>query len=760
MTKLDKKIVSTILVIIILLSQFSTVFAIEGGGSVEIEVTKKTLEEYLLTFEGIDTNSNGKLEASEYENIKNLDLYNIDDFTGIQYAKNLKSLKLTNCGFSIFANGYVFENLESLSIINNSMAGIVLGGSIDSSKMPKLKSLEIINQSFTSLDLSKLNYLEFLVLEGVSATSFKLPNIKELKEIIMLPIPYSIDMDLSSCENIDRLSVSQSSNQGFSQIKFPDYLIIGDNCADLDSERSYFHLESEKELVMQVGDILELMPSGKGLSYAIENNDTISRLEDQYSVSIKADKVGKSNVKITDVLGRIHDINVTVAEKNSQSLENTGLTAEILDYNTILKSNGELWRVNSKTTAERIDVNVKNYVSNIVYNVTNQVSFEYWNEVGYKTESVLKNDNTLNIKTSLDQVAENKIHITEELNVSNVKDINKKSYLTTNGDLYNIDVNIYTGKLKTTKVMSDVKKIVNDCIVKNDNTTWASQFGEYTKIADFEIKEQMGMQVIDNDNTLWNIEFIAGSGFGVTKVEENYEGFEKTFNPGLYSYIEDGVVKKGWTEGEGNELLTNVSSFNRDNIITWTDVMVREDGTIWLYSDTKGLVKIDKSTVIENFEESKITEDEFYIRNEKMKSKKIDNKTALTGLSNNTKVNEFINGYNFNLGYNVKVFNIANQELAENALVGTGDKIKLYNGDKVIKEYVAILYGDTNGDGNINAIDALGIIKNKNGKVPFTDICYIEAGRIMAENNSVPSAIDALAIVKHATNKYTINQYK
>ena len=52
-----------------------------------------------------------------------------------------------------------------------------------------------------------------------------------------------------------------------------------------------------------------------------------------------------------------------------------------------------------------------------------------------------------------------------------------------------------------------------------------------------------------------------------------------------------------------------------------------------------------------------------------------------------------------------------------------------------------------------------GIIKNKNGQVPFENESYIEAGRIIAKEG-IPSAVDALAIVKYATGKYSINQSK
>ena len=37
---------------------------------------------------------------------------------------------------------------------------------------------------------------------------------------------------------------------------------------------------------------------------------------------------------------------------------------------------------------------------------------------------------------------------------------------------------------------------------------------------------------------------------------------------------------------------------------------------------------------------------------------------------------------------------------------------------------------------------------------------FIEAGKIMSADNSNPTAVDALAIIKHATGKIPINQNK
>ena len=103
------------------------------------------------------------------------------------------------------------------------------------------------------------------------------------------------------------------------------------------------------------------------------------------------------------------------------------------------------------------------------------------------------------------------------------------------------------------------------------------------------------------------------------------------------------------------------------------------------------------------------------------------------------------------------------QEIDSTKVVGTGYTIENYleNEELPNQEYVVVVYGDTTGDGLITPVDALAIIKNRNEKVLFTSEFYNEAGRILTENKEeTPSALDALAVIKHLNGKYTINQSK
>lgn len=143
------------------------------------------------------------------------------------------------------------------------------------------------------------------------------------------------------------------------------------------------------------------------------------------------------------------------------------------------------------------------------------------------------------------------------------------------------------------------------------------------------------------------------------------------------------------------------------------------------------------------------------------------------------KVSELVS--KFNNGLVVLVFNQNGQKLTDNDYVGTGMTIKigLKNKDEItdeeaeelagdIGEYTVLLYGDTTGDGRINAIDALALIKDINNKIPFTNEVYRQAGKVVSFANISTSdpkrieatAVDALAIIKYVNGKYDINQEK
>jgi len=777
MSKLDKKIISMVLVLIILISQFSMVFAVDSE--------KTTLEQYLKD-RGVDINS-----KQDCLDIIQLSLINITDIEKIQKAVNLKTLMITDCDISKI-DFTVFTKLENLYIASCEVP------EIDFSKLPNLKSLRFSNtEKALNIDFSKLVNLESLDLEFVSLENefscdgminlkslnledvetkelnlsnllriksiyiddlsnyekFTLPDCKFL-ETIMIYNSSDFHIDLSQSENLENVHICMDD---LSKLKLPN----NETCFYAEkeefSEQQYTisTISLDNTINMYVGEEIDV--------YGISNiNYTI--LDEKFAIIdernnlIKALKIGKTQIELEDTfLNRKYTTNINIVENNcDKSLEENNVTAEILS-NAVLKSNGELWKVNSETTAEKVNDDVKKYVYTYLYYGNNDNSD--WNYRDYTT-LLLSKDNELSIQSTMYNLS-SKI----EKNISNVKDImvvsdygdNKNYYLSNDGNLYDIDINAITGKIITKLVNSNVKKIVNDCIIKNDNTTWLAFHGEFIKMADFEIKDTNDYQIIDMNNTLYDYKINTDLSITVTRKQENFEGFKfANLNDGLNVKLTDEGLAYISTAKQNVNILNHVTSIGNYG---GTDILIRKDGTIWLYTQGKGLTKIEKSTVIEE-ENNHKTEDEIYLKNKNMKSKSLMNRTALIGLKETKQIKDFKAENNFAANFKVEILNIKNELLADEAFIGTGDKIRLYAGDKLVKEYTAIIYGDTDGDGEITAADALAIIMNKTKKNEFKDIAYLEAGRLEASSKEVPSAIDALAIIMYKTGKYTINQSK
>lgn len=207
------------------------------------------------------------------------------------------------------------------------------------------------------------------------------------------------------------------------------------------------------------------------------------------------------------------------------------------------------------------------------------------------------------------------------------------------------------------------------------------------------------------------------------------------------------------------------------------------------YSDDEGLIEVDpelgKEIISDNYNEIKnerikntyTYEDgqtstwyecsyyfNKYITNENIVIENSDNTNRINGFSltdNKLSVKEVLESNYFSKDVEAKFFDDSDKEIDDTAKgLGTGSKVKLYEDGKVIQEYTVVIYGDTTGDGTINAFDALTLIKGINNKVSFKSEAHKEAGRIITGSGKNPTALDALAIVKSANNKYTINQSK
>ena len=140
-------------------------------------------------------------------------------------------------------------------------------------------------------------------------------------------------------------------------------------------------------------------------------------------------------------------------------------------------------------------------------------------------------------------------------------------------------------------------------------------------------------------------------------------------------------------------------------------------------------------------------------------SKTINNQKYITGISlgKNT-VNEILSSSNFTSGTTVKAYKYG-QEISGNEKIGTGTVVKVYENGEEKSEYVAVVYGDTDGDGDMTAVDALAIVKNKTGEVPFTTDAQKEAAKISTKDDGEEAgAVDALAITLIIIGKANWNE--
>ncbi len=227
----------------------------------------------------------------------------------------------------------------------------------------------------------------------------------------------------------------------------------------------------------------------------------------------------------------------------------------------------------------------------------------------------------------------------------------------------------------------------------------------------------------------------------------------------LVEYSKEGIAKLPIEE--------NFSTLGNDNMHKYYhtassnpgESYVSENGVYWVdiasqYQDINVCIKaITKNSEIldENFD---------YIKNPIWNILVKNNIKILTGINDKTTISELLFDSNFASGYIIKAYKDGIE--VTDGLVSTGTIIRIYENSKIVAEYTVVIYGDTNGDGNIASVDALSIIKNKLGTESFTNDIFAQAGKVTLNtriSNETPSAVDALAVIKHKLEIEYISQY-
>ncbi len=128
----------------------------------------------------------------------------------------------------------------------------------------------------------------------------------------------------------------------------------------------------------------------------------------------------------------------------------------------------------------------------------------------------------------------------------------------------------------------------------------------------------------------------------------------------------------------------------------------------------------------------------------------------LTGVALNTKIKDLKNNINTLPGETIKIFNNNNFELTDDqTVVGTGMTMQIFGETTVVSTYTIIIYGDVNGEGEIDIAD-LVLIKHHLLKLSMLQGAYLTAGDIY--KRGAISISDLITVKKHILGLSYINQ--
>jgi len=127
---------------------------------------------------------------------------------------------------------------------------------------------------------------------------------------------------------------------------------------------------------------------------------------------------------------------------------------------------------------------------------------------------------------------------------------------------------------------------------------------------------------------------------------------------------------------------------------------------------------------------------------------------SVTGIAEKTSVSAFLGNFSVNNGSLSLV--AADKKAKTSGNVGTGDVLYLRDGSgKVVKSYSVVIYGDVNGDGEINVFDIAAIRRDILGAVKIQGI-YRSAADVTKDSNI--DIFDVSAIRRHILGTSKINQ--
>lgn len=174
-----------------------------------------------------------------------------------------------------------------------------------------------------------------------------------------------------------------------------------------------------------------------------------------------------------------------------------------------------------------------------------------------------------------------------------------------------------------------------------------------------------------------------------------------------------------------------------------------EDGSV---SDSIDIIVYTQGEIVEPPDIPELPENEKLEFDEKLRI----NENIISNIElNNSSVKEIKELIHTNLI--MEFYNHKDILLQDEQNVGTGSKLILKNSkEEIVSEYQFIIYGDVNGDGAVNALDALIIQKYVLEIKELTGL-FLKAGNT-TKNGNLPSALDILRIQKHILELKFIEQ--
>lgn len=814
MSKFDKKVISFIIIMVMMLTSVMPVISKAATG-------ESVIKDPILAEEFYDENGDGIISKEEVAAIGYIYISaGVKDLTGLEYATGLYEMSYEYSGNTIDFSPIPKENIFRFYL--EIPEGVTKVNFDFLKEFPNVKYFSIWSKNAVKLDLTGLEQytqIEQLELENIEVPDFKalskfthlkgltinseegttdVSGIEKLTQLDHLCIykreiknasaigklTNLFGLTLSGCTGIgdagflanntklNYISISESDLSSIAFVKnlkeLESISFYNTNVTDISplvyaTSLNYVSLPTDAN-IKSISSIIKFADYRAYIGEKVYVSTTISGIT--YTHKWDYTSSNENVVSVNQLTGEIKAIapgeaTITATYKDDQSLVKTfKITVSGIDSNQPAGSNMESKQISEnfilKANGELWRLQAKEAkAEKIDTNVKNYVySFVYnEKEEAFNYTLTQKADGT--VKYSFNGV---------ETQLKNAKEIYNNGYLSNDGVYYTI-----TAKGTWEKVTDNVKKLVGSYIVKNDGKTYTVT---NKLVCGFEIVAAKDNIVVDKNKAVWKIrsesepekigenfkEFAAGEYNSVYKTTDGaiYRDTEKT------EYLFEGNLNTGnyLRIDKSNNLLLNdtvilTKVISANMTVTYENypieyIMIREDGSTWALY-LNGEPKLEK--IIEQKEG-------IFIANKSVKAKPIDSfEEAITGFDIK-KLDVASVKSNFNSKYSVKIYK-NDKELTGTAKVSTGSVIELYNAKgELAKTYTALVYGDVTGTGNPSAKDALAIIKNKTGKVAIKDNLYLEAARVTENTRKtagVPNAADALAIVKSKLGKYTIS---